>query len=122
MSGTIGPADYGMYGSLIANASSVKQKLDTLTSQASSGLIGDTYAGLGSGAAVSLDLRPQMADLQTMVDISVSMFTPLCVDSLLISVVCTACCVVSWLVALALSCACEASMVEASCCSVTGDA
>ena len=65
MSGTVGPADFGMYGALIANASSVKQKLDMLTSQASSGLVGDTYAGLGGGAAVSLDLRPQMANLQT---------------------------------------------------------
>ena len=65
MSGAVGPADFGMMGSLIANASSVKQRLDTLTSQASSGLIGDTYAGLGTGAAVSLDLRPQMASLQT---------------------------------------------------------
>jgi flagellar hook-associated protein 3 FlgL len=54
-----------MLGSLIANASSVKQKLDTLTSQASSGLVGDTYAGLGTGASISLDLRPQMANLQT---------------------------------------------------------
>jgi flagellar hook-associated protein 3 FlgL len=61
----VGPADYGMLGRLIANASSVKQKLDTLTNQASTGLIGDTYAGLGTGASVSLDLRPQMANLQT---------------------------------------------------------
>jgi flagellar hook-associated protein 3 FlgL len=61
----VGPADYGMLGRLIANASSVKQKLDTLTNQASTGLIGDTYAGLGTGALVSLDLRPQMANVQT---------------------------------------------------------
>ncbi len=65
MSIAVGPADYGMLGSLIANASSVKQKLDTLTNQASSGLVGDTYAGLGTGASISLDLRPQMANLQT---------------------------------------------------------
>jgi flagellar hook-associated protein 3 FlgL len=65
MSIAVGPADYGMLGSLIANASSVKQKLDMLTNQASTGLVGDTYAGLGTGASVSLDLRPQMANLQT---------------------------------------------------------
>jgi flagellar hook-associated protein 3 FlgL len=65
MSIAVGPVDYGMLGSLIANASSVKQKLNTLTNQASTGLIGDTYAGLGTGASVSLDLRPQMANLQT---------------------------------------------------------
>ena len=39
MSIAVGPADYGMLGSLIANASSVKQKLNTLTNQASTGLI-----------------------------------------------------------------------------------
>jgi flagellar hook-associated protein 3 FlgL len=65
MSIAVGPADYGMLGSLIANASSVKQKLNTLTNQASTGLVGDTYAGLGTGASVSLDLRPQMANVQT---------------------------------------------------------
>jgi flagellar hook-associated protein 3 FlgL len=65
MSIAVGPADYGTLGSLIANAASVKQKIDTLTNQASTGLIGDTYAGLGTGASVSLDLRPQMVKLQT---------------------------------------------------------
>lgn len=65
MSIAVGPADYGTLGSLIANASSVKQKLNALTNQASSGLIGDTYAGLGTGASVALDLRPQVANLQT---------------------------------------------------------
>jgi hypothetical protein len=54
-----------MLGSLIANASSVKQKLDTLTNQASTGLIGDTYAGLGTGAPIALNLQPQMANLRT---------------------------------------------------------
>jgi flagellar hook-associated protein 3 FlgL len=65
MSIVVGPADYGVLGGLIANATSVKQKLDTLTNQASTGLIGTTYAGLGTGASVALDLRPQMNSLQT---------------------------------------------------------
>ncbi len=52
MSIAVGPADYGMLGSLIANASSVKQKLNTLTNQVSTGLIGNTYAGLGAGASI----------------------------------------------------------------------
>ena len=65
MSIAVGPSDYGMLGSLIANASSVKQKLDTLTNQASTGLIGDTYAGLDTGAPIALDLQPQMANLRT---------------------------------------------------------
>jgi flagellin-like hook-associated protein FlgL len=42
----------------------VRQKLDQLTNQASSGLVGNSYAGLGAGAPVSLNLRPQIATLQ----------------------------------------------------------
>jgi hypothetical protein len=57
ITGAVGPTDYGMMSSLVANAASVKQKLDQLTNQASTGLVGDTYAGLSSGASVSLDLR-----------------------------------------------------------------
>ncbi|HTI83306.1 MAG TPA: flagellin [Acetobacteraceae bacterium] len=60
-----GPSNYGMMNMLVAQSNTVKQKLVTLTNQASSGLIGNTYAGLGSGAATSLDLRPQIANLQT---------------------------------------------------------
>ena len=33
--------------------------------QASTGLIGDTYGALGTGAPVSLNLRPQINNLQT---------------------------------------------------------
>ena len=69
MSGAIsnvtGPSEYGAMNTLIAQSNSVKQKLVTLTNQASSGLIGNTYAGLGTGASTSLDLRPQIANLQT---------------------------------------------------------
>ncbi|HUB45214.1 MAG TPA: flagellin [Acetobacteraceae bacterium] len=60
-----GPADYGMMSSLISDATSIKQKLDQLTNQISSGLVSNTYAGLGAGASVSLDLNPQIANLQT---------------------------------------------------------
>jgi flagellar hook-associated protein 3 FlgL len=68
MSGSIsgyGPADYGQLASLISDGATVKQKLDHLTEQISSGLISNTYAGLGSGAAVSLTLQPQITALQT---------------------------------------------------------
>lgn len=65
MSGIVSVADYGVLGSLITNANSVKQNLDTLTEQSSSGLISDTYAGLGSGATVSLNLRPELGNLKT---------------------------------------------------------
>jgi flagellar hook-associated protein 3 FlgL len=50
---------------LIKNSETVHARLDKLTEQASSGLVGDTYAELGSAATVSLDLRPQLANLQT---------------------------------------------------------
>jgi flagellar hook-associated protein 3 FlgL len=69
MSATItsaaGPSDYGLMNTLVAQSASVKQKLVTLTNQASSGLVGTTYAGLGTGASTSLDLRPQIANMQT---------------------------------------------------------
>src|SRR5271156_6288566 len=58
-------SDAGWMSSLIDDAATVRQKLETLTNQASTGLIGSTYAGLGSGAAVSLDLNPEIADMQT---------------------------------------------------------
>jgi flagellar hook-associated protein 3 FlgL len=63
--GPAGTSDYATMNSLINESSLVRQKLDRLTNQASTGLVGDTYAGLGAGASVSLALRPQMANLQT---------------------------------------------------------
>jgi flagellar hook-associated protein 3 FlgL len=61
----MGGSDYGMMRSVVGDSASIKQKLDQLTSQASSGYVSNTYAGLGAGAAVSLDLSPQIASLQT---------------------------------------------------------
>lgn len=66
MSGSIagaGVTGYGLLGRLIADSANQRQRLDTLTAQASSGKIADTYAGLGSGAAVSLNLRPAIANI-----------------------------------------------------------
>ncbi len=65
ITGAVGPSDYGMMSGLVTNAASVKQKLNQLTNQASTGLVGNTYAGLASGASVSLNLRPQIASMQT---------------------------------------------------------
>ena len=56
-------AGYGVMNTLIADAQTVRQRMDQLTQQSSTGLIAQTYAGLGSGAAVSLDLRPQITAL-----------------------------------------------------------
>ena len=62
------PAGYGFNATLVSNASSVHQNLDTLIEQASTGLISQTYAGLGNAANVSLSLSPQLATLQTYQD------------------------------------------------------
>ena len=61
----IGPTEYGLLSQLLAGNVSIWKNLTTLTEQASSGLIGDTYAGLGSGATVALNVQPQIAALQT---------------------------------------------------------
>ena len=65
MSGTIGQTEYGLLNQLLANSATVRQRLNRLTQQVGSGSIADTYAGLGAGASVSLNLRPQIAALQT---------------------------------------------------------
>lgn len=64
MSSTIG-SGYGILPTLIANSTNVHQQLDTLTEQVSTGLVSQTYAGLGGEASVSLDLNPQINALQT---------------------------------------------------------
>jgi flagellar hook-associated protein 3 FlgL len=64
MTSAIG-SGYGILPTLIANSTSVHQQLDTLTEQASSGLVSQSYAGLGGGASVALDLNPQLSALQT---------------------------------------------------------
>ena len=63
MSTTIG-SSYGILPTLIANSASVHQQLDTLTQQVSTGLVSQTYAGLGSQAGIALDLSPQVNSLQ----------------------------------------------------------
>ena len=65
VSGIPAPGDYGALTALVADSASVRQRLNTLTQQASTGLVSDTYAGLGAGASVSLELNPEIADLQT---------------------------------------------------------
>jgi flagellar hook-associated protein 3 FlgL len=61
----IGVTGFAPFGQLIANAEATHTRLNNLTNQASTGLIANNYAGLGSGASVSLNLRPQIANLQT---------------------------------------------------------
>jgi len=70
MSGAIGTSnEYGLYGALTGNvlqdSTTIKQQLDTLTEQAGTGYVSDSYAGLGAGAAgTALSLQPQIASLQ----------------------------------------------------------
>ena len=50
---------------LILDSAATRHRLDTLTNQASTGLVADNYAGLGTGAPASLALHPQIASMQT---------------------------------------------------------
>ena len=50
---------------LILDSAATRHRLDTLTNQVSTGLVADNYAGLGTGAPVSLALHPQIANMQT---------------------------------------------------------
>jgi flagellar hook-associated protein 3 FlgL len=65
MSGAISGMGYPSMGLIVAGLTQTNQSLDTLTAQASSGLISQTYAGLGATASVALSLGPQIASLQT---------------------------------------------------------
>lgn len=58
--GTTGASSYGMMDSLVSHAGNVRQKLNLLTTQLSTGLTSTTYAGLNAGAQISLDLGPQI--------------------------------------------------------------
>ena len=59
MTGPIGAS--GILVSLIADSSRTKDALDALTTQAATGRIAETYAGLPNAGRLSLDLRPQIA-------------------------------------------------------------
>jgi flagellar hook-associated protein 3 FlgL len=64
MSGAISGAGFPVLGRLIDGMTRVKQNFDTLTQQASSGMISDTYAGLGGTAPVALALGPRIDNLR----------------------------------------------------------
>ena len=54
------PVNNALIARLADNSAVVRRQLDTATTQASTGRIAETYAGLGVGAKTSLDLRPQV--------------------------------------------------------------
>ena len=53
--------DAGGLVRLLANGATVRGQLAVANGQAATGRIAETYAGLGAGGRVSLDLRPQVA-------------------------------------------------------------
>ncbi len=56
----------GLMQLLATNSAGVSARLDQVTEQISTGLVSTTYAGLGSAAITSLDLRPQIAQQTVM--------------------------------------------------------
>lgn len=68
ISGVPAAGEYGLLTVLVANSASAQQRVNQLTQQSSTGLIAGNYAGLGTGASVSLNLNPQIANLQTWQD------------------------------------------------------
>lgn len=57
--------EFSVQGTLINDSTQVKRQLDKLAVQAGNGLVSTTYAGLGSGAGVALNVSPQIDALQT---------------------------------------------------------
>lgn len=54
----------GLLAQLVADSTATRAQLDKLTEQSASGRVADTYGGLAGAASVSIDLRPQMAQVQ----------------------------------------------------------
>jgi flagellar hook-associated protein 3 FlgL len=64
MSGSISASGgYPAMQQIVSGMTQTRQRFDTLTEQASSGLISNTYAGLGGTAAAALSLSPQISTL-----------------------------------------------------------
>jgi flagellar hook-associated protein 3 FlgL len=64
----LAPSSYGLMGQLIADSNAIQNRMATLTQQSASGKVSGNYAGLGSGAQVSMDLRAEMAQQQTWIN------------------------------------------------------
>lgn len=60
---TTGPT--GILGTLTSDSSAIKAQLDVALEQQTTGLVSQTYSGLGANAQTSLDLNPQVAHLTT---------------------------------------------------------
>jgi len=63
MSGAVSGIGFPLLGKLTAGLARVKRNFDTLTDQAASGLIANTYAGLNGTAPIALALAPRIDNL-----------------------------------------------------------
>lgn len=61
MNGVSSATDFGTLNTVLYNAGLAARSLNTLTAQASSGLLSSQYDGLGGGARTALDLSGQLA-------------------------------------------------------------
>jgi len=55
----------GLLGLLTGDSQGVQSRVTQLSQQASTGLVAQTYGGMGSAAQISLDLRPQLAEISS---------------------------------------------------------
>jgi flagellar hook-associated protein 3 FlgL len=53
----------GVLGTLVSNSNSIQTQLSHLTEQSSTGLVSQTFGGLGDGAAIALNLSPQLGEV-----------------------------------------------------------
>ncbi len=52
----------GLLGALVGDSANIQTRLTTLSQQSSTGLVAQTYGGMGASAQISLNLRPQLAE------------------------------------------------------------
>jgi flagellar hook-associated protein 3 FlgL len=65
MSSVSTSGSYGLLSQLLADNSVVRTRLNTLTTQASSGYVANDFAGLGPSASAALALQPALAHTQS---------------------------------------------------------
>lgn len=53
----------GLLGYLVGESGTIQSRLTQLSQQASSGLVAQTYGGMGAAAQISLNLRPQLSEV-----------------------------------------------------------
>jgi flagellin-like hook-associated protein FlgL len=61
MSGSVNATGYGSLDQIVSSTNVVKQTINQLTAETSSGYVSSDFAGLGAGAPIVLDLGPQLA-------------------------------------------------------------